>query len=707
MNGMMSSMAKDSGEDYKNFHNICPQKAMSFLRGTGGRLEPVVFGEKCKSNLCINSNNKLHFKNIEANVPKVSVIVPVYNVGDYLKRSLECLSGQTLKDIEIICIDDGSSDNSLNILREYEKKDSRFKVISFDRNCGAAATRNKGLEIAKGEYLGFIDPDDAIDLNYYEELYKKASEQDFDVVKCKRKVINTDGTIKKSNLNDLVADKHRYFFAYEWTTGLYRKKLIDENNIKFHNLLVGEDTLFLNEVMMASKSFSMIDNVFYYYYKREGSLLDYSVNSLKKANDLIFSAKTQILNINKTEIFEENKSYYNKMLFKRMQTILDKFFMQNSNKIRYAYAKCIMDLFYMHKDPEYFAKHFKLRRLLKYIINKDVKGLFHKLKEFDNYSDMTGNNFWQNIFSIRNKKRGNRKYKIITILGLKIKLKKKSKLKSKLKSKQVYYYNKNHNFGDFLNLDLFKFFNYESVWTKKNRAEIVALGSLLQGFVMSEMSFKKKFKVLFSKPIIVYGTGFIRKESDTEYLSRKLDVRAVRGYYTLNRLKGMKHCKICKNIAIGDPGLLVSKIFDTTNAEKKYDLGIILHYIDKDSPFLKNIQVSNSVVLDINENPKELILKMAECKNIISSAMHGLIAADSLGIPNMRLVVSDKIIGGDYKFNDYYSAFGIKEHKRIDLNKQSFTDADLPSIKENYKIEKSQVEKIQQDLIKAFPYRKD
>ena len=123
------------------------------------------------------------------------------------------------------------------------------------------------------------------------------------------------------------------------------------------------------------------------------------------------------------------------------------------------------------------------------------------------------------------------------------------------------------------------------------------------------------------------------------------------------------------------------------------------------NPLLQKISVKNSVVLDINKEPTELIYEIAACKNIISSAMHGLIAADSLEIPNIRMVLSDKIVGGDYKYNDYYSAFGIKEHRVLNLREKGFTDADLPTIAENYVITKAQVEKIQENLIRSFPYK--
>ena len=99
---------------------------------------------------------------------KVSVVIPVYNVEDYLRDCLDSIVNQTLKDIEIICINDGSTDNSLEILEHYKSKDERIKVISQE-NGGISAARNKGIDLASGDYISFIDSDDYIDNNFYEK----------------------------------------------------------------------------------------------------------------------------------------------------------------------------------------------------------------------------------------------------------------------------------------------------------------------------------------------------------------------------------------------------------------------------------------------------------------------------------------------------------------------------------------------------------
>ncbi|MFR5028212.1 MAG: glycosyltransferase family 2 protein [Coprococcus sp.] len=112
---------------------------------------------------------------------KVSVILPVYNVSDYLRQCMDSIVGQTLKDIEIICVDDGSTDDSLAILKEYEAKDQRVKVIQ-QANAGAGAARNKGLEIATGEYLSFLDSDDFFEPDMLEKAWSKAHETRAQVV---------------------------------------------------------------------------------------------------------------------------------------------------------------------------------------------------------------------------------------------------------------------------------------------------------------------------------------------------------------------------------------------------------------------------------------------------------------------------------------------------------------------------------------------
>lgn len=116
-------------------------------------------------------------------MPKVSIIVPIYNVEKYLDRCMSSLLNQTLKDIEIIMVDDESPDNCPQLCDEYARKDERVKVI-HKKNGGLGLARNSGLEIATGEYVAFVDSDDFVDINMYQELYSTADSYDSDIVYC-------------------------------------------------------------------------------------------------------------------------------------------------------------------------------------------------------------------------------------------------------------------------------------------------------------------------------------------------------------------------------------------------------------------------------------------------------------------------------------------------------------------------------------------
>lgn len=115
---------------------------------------------------------------------KVSIIIPVYNSQKYLKKCLNSVCNQTLRDIEIIILNDASTDNSLDIIRCYEKMDSRIKIINVDKNLGPGALRNIGIKMADGDYIGFVDSDDYIEPNMYYELYNGIVRSDSDIASC-------------------------------------------------------------------------------------------------------------------------------------------------------------------------------------------------------------------------------------------------------------------------------------------------------------------------------------------------------------------------------------------------------------------------------------------------------------------------------------------------------------------------------------------
>ena len=208
-------------------------------------------------------------------MPKISIIIPVYNTEKYLSKCLDSVCNQTLSDIEIICINDCSTDNSLKILQEYSTRDKRIKIIDFKENKGAAVARNLGIDEAKGEYIGFVDSDDFIDLDFYEKLYTKAVETRADVVKGNIKTYNNKTGISKIeqwlNLNDLIK-KHKSYFYFTFTSAIYKSEIIKTNNIKFlEGFIHFEDPYFTISANLFFKKINLINNVYYYYCNNEES----------------------------------------------------------------------------------------------------------------------------------------------------------------------------------------------------------------------------------------------------------------------------------------------------------------------------------------------------------------------------------------------------------------------------------------------------
>lgn len=216
---------------------------------------------------------------------KISIIIPVYNSENFLRKCLDSICNQTLKDVEIICIDDFSTDNSVSILEEYSSMYNNLKVIKLLENQGAANARNIGIEIAKGEYLGFIDSDDWIDLDFYENLYKKADETNADIIKgSDYKLLWQDGRIEVDRQNEKIK-KSKLNFWSQFTTAIYKRDFIIKNNIKFPTgMLIGEDPVFATKAAILSNKIEVIDNAQYYYNRRAESLNSVIYNQEKIDN---------------------------------------------------------------------------------------------------------------------------------------------------------------------------------------------------------------------------------------------------------------------------------------------------------------------------------------------------------------------------------------------------------------------------------------
>lgn len=561
-------------------------------------------------------------------MPIISVVIPCYNAEKYIAECLDSVLSQTFKDFEIICVDDGSTDNSATILAKYEKKDKRIKIIT-QKNRGVICARNDGVKQSQGEFLYFLDSDDIIDKTLLEKSYDAIVSGKGDIITCRVMTFGREnGEMLLPKPTKLNMSKGNCLV----NAALLRRSLFNKSN--------GFDEAFQKGLEDYDFWLNMIYRQNAHFYRIPELLFYYRIKPIQESRN-----KQQMLSCN-AELMDMLKIKYPEIQrYKRLNKIISNFF-----QIRVKPTKTIIRIL-------------KLPLLsIKCQSGKIVYALFGLIP----------------IFAKRNT--------------------------------QIfcYYFDSVRNFGDLLNCDLFKYFGTDIKKANMPDSDIMAIGSLLQTlFTEKKLSLTRKISIKTKKPIIVYGSGFIEDTPKSFYPLRKLDIRAVRGFYSLEKLKQYKNIKIADNVAIGDPGLLSKYIVDTSKIKKKYDLGIIPHYVDKHNTLLKKIKVKNAVVIDIQQSPQTFLEQLAECKTVISSAMHGLIAADSLGIPNVRMVLSDKITGGDYKYNDYYSAFGLKEHNVVNLENETFTDKSVADITKNYKINPAQVEKICKDLMAVYPYREE
>lgn len=209
--------------------------------------------------------------------PKISIVVPVYNVEPYLTKCMESLCNQTLKDIEIIAVNDCSTDDSLTTLNEFGEKDSRIKIINHEHNELTAKTRNDGLKIASGEYIGFVDGDDYIDLDFYEKLYNLAKSTNSDIAKGITKILNEDGTITIANDNENINKNGKYEFWGHLFTAIYKRSLLQKYNIKFHI----DFFCFQIQAVYYANKIVCSDDTFYNYIRHNDSC-DSKVFSLEK-----------------------------------------------------------------------------------------------------------------------------------------------------------------------------------------------------------------------------------------------------------------------------------------------------------------------------------------------------------------------------------------------------------------------------------------
>lgn len=227
---------------------------------------------------------------------KISVIVPIYNKMSYLEHSLNSIVDQTYNNMEIILIDDGSTDASKEICLEYCKRDSRFKYY-YKENGGVASARNYGLKVATGDYIGFVDPDDYIEKNMYKELVELADKNNYEIVDCGINIFDNGAITKIANFNpEKMSIEDAICHLLKWdgivTPYLWNKIFKKDASKKIffnESLKVGEDLPFIFEYLLDAKGYGHTNDCLYNYIRNEDSLVglgyksDAAMNSIKSS----------------------------------------------------------------------------------------------------------------------------------------------------------------------------------------------------------------------------------------------------------------------------------------------------------------------------------------------------------------------------------------------------------------------------------------
>lgn len=313
---------------------------------------------------------------------QISVIIPVYNTGEYLRNCLDSIINQTFKDIEIICINDGSTDNSLEILEEYQKSDSRIKIYSQE-NQGQGAARNNALKYVSGKYTYFMDSDDILELNALNDLYQIAEEKSLDMVIFK--LINvdeetgekySDNYYEMSFLKQIVGEdvfnygdvgENLYNIAVSPPGKLFKSDLISD--IKFPENLIFEDNPFFIEAFFKSKRVYFYDKYFYNRLRRKDSVMTTNDSYVD-----VIPISNMVLDI--TKKYGHYDEFKNKVFNKKIFSTYYRFTLID-NSLKQNFFNQIKEDFHSFQDE--INENIKLESLNKYI--------FQSALNFENYND--------------------------------------------------------------------------------------------------------------------------------------------------------------------------------------------------------------------------------------------------------------------------------------------------------------------------------
>jgi glycosyltransferase involved in cell wall biosynthesis len=265
-------------------------------------------------------------------MPAISVVIPIYDVEPYVQQCLQSIVTQTFQDIEVLCINDCSIDGSMQIVKEYAKKDNRIKIIDFKINKGPGAARNVGAQVATGKYLACVDPDDYIEPDMLKLSYNKLEETCFDSVWVNMKIFDDnkqyfleDNYLRKctEGVINITPENISHFPVNSWNK-LYRLDFIKDHNILWSEGLLYEDVEFYYLFYTKSKTLYFIDSPLYIYRVRSNSILhNDKTGKLNKREDIFKVAKNIYIYLEKEKIFDKYKNSFIELVVQSIERSYD------------------------------------------------------------------------------------------------------------------------------------------------------------------------------------------------------------------------------------------------------------------------------------------------------------------------------------------------------------------------------------------------
>lgn len=284
-------------------------------------------------------------------MPKLSVIIPVYNTAQYLRLCIDSVLSQSFEDVEVICVDNCSTDGSADILREYAAKDSRIKYLVTDKHGRATEARQFGLQAAQGEFITFVDSDDSIKPGMYAHMLNEHEKHNADIVVCNYDMVYPDkilpsySDMRNETIEIAEMGYPKYFEKYFcmqrpnnylWSR-IIRRSLAVEHSIEFQPVDISEDTIFIMFCTVFAKRVVHINDSYYNYFQREDSTVRQTIRNRNVAHSYVYAfdcVEKYVHSQNLMEVFRDilpmyavtrvrSVIFYNKLIGKDESTIFD------------------------------------------------------------------------------------------------------------------------------------------------------------------------------------------------------------------------------------------------------------------------------------------------------------------------------------------------------------------------------------------------